>query len=166
LVARRITVASPIVFAEVESFRNTVDDGGLDAFYSVGAVEYFASNGVIMFADATLERPIDLRGEVPLTAGRWAIWACMRVLHPRFRGTRASVWFDVDGVRVGEADGVARRGEIPFWEHDVHFDWIHVGDFDARGTSPTPMTLTIEKRTSALGGLADLDLVAFVPLRP
>ncbi|WP_394838302.1 hypothetical protein LVJ94_15475 [Pendulispora rubella] len=161
LKVERVEVKNRFFFVQAESFRNVALSKGRPAFYSIGAVDYFASNGSVMVGDAKLEEPISLRREVDLPQGLYTMWACIFAVHERFRSTRALVNFDFGGQNVGAVNGVGVL-PLPFWNHDVQFGWVKVGDVVARGGTEL-ISLTVKKEKGNLSGLFDLDVVAFVP---
>lgn len=161
VVLTSIRVETGIRVTQVEGLKNAVDDGGDEAFYFMGAVEYPALGGLVMSANAYLERPIDLVGRVSTRGGREAVWLLTRTLHDRFRETRADVSVWVDGTRVGSSRGEPRGARV-FWERDVVYEWVKLGEIE---TSEHPeVRVRIEKRKNSVAGLADIDAVAFVPM--
>ena len=159
-----VAIENDIVVIEGESFENAYDDGGYDAFYGIGGVERFAENGVTMGGDALLEQPIVIKKKIPLAAGkRYEMWALIRVLHERFRETRATLFFEANDVAIGSLDGVAKH-PIDFWDRDLRFEWEKVGEWTSKGIDD--VRIRFEKNQGAVGGLADIDTVAFIPALP
>ncbi|MGH7283297.1 MAG: hypothetical protein ACRELY_17360 [Polyangiaceae bacterium] len=114
-----------------------------------------------MGGDALLEQPIVIKKKISLTAGkRYEMWALVRVLHERFRETRATIFFEANDVALGSLDGVAKH-PIDFWDRDLRFEWEKVGELTSKGVDD--VRLRFEKNVGAVGGLADVDTVAFVP---
>ncbi|WP_394848850.1 hypothetical protein LZC95_15520 [Pendulispora brunnea] len=161
LKVERVEVKNRFVFVQAESFRNVALSKGRPAFYSLGPVDHFASNGSLMVGDAKLEEPILLRREVDLPPGDYTMWACIFAVHERFRATRGTVNFDFGSQHVGAVNGVGIL-PIPFWSHDVQFGWAKVGDLVSHGGTER-ISLKVTKKKSDLAGLFDLDVVAFVP---
>lgn len=161
LLLTSIRVDTGIRVKQAEGLKNSIDDGGDEAFYFMGAVEYPAQGGLVMSASAYLDRPIDLVGHVTSNGGRQAVWLLTRTLHDRFRETRADVSVWVDGARVGSSRGEP-RGPRVFWERDVTYEWIKLGEVDAAERSD--VRLRIEKKKNSVAGLADVDAIAFVPM--
>ncbi|MEO8799541.1 MAG: hypothetical protein ABI551_16735, partial [Polyangiaceae bacterium] len=157
----KVGLTNDIVVVEGESFQNAYDDGGRDAFYGLGGVERFAENGVTMGCDALLEQPIVIKKTIALGRGKaYAVWALVRVLHERFRATRATIFFEDDGKTVGTLDGVSKN-PIDFWDRDLRFNWQYVGNVAAHGDDD--IHIRFERNIGAVAGLADVDVVAFVP---
>ena len=155
-----IEVVNDTTIVEGESFQNEYDDGGYDAFYGIGGVERFAQNGVTMGGDALLEQPIVIKKQISLTPGsHYELWALTRVLHERFRATRATIFFDVDDKPTGILDGVSKY-PVDFWDRDLRFEWDKVGEITARAN--IDLKVRFQKNVGAVGGLADVDAIAFV----
>lgn len=157
-----IDVESGIRYLEAESLQNALDDGGFEAFYQAGAVEYSPSNGMVMTASPGYDKPVAVVGHPNLTAGRYKVWVLTRTVHPRFRNTRAFVEVKVNGSAIGELDPVA-RAPVPYWDKNVTFEWVPVGPFTARGEGRDDLRLTFEWLEGKLAGLSDVDALAFVP---
>ncbi len=157
----KIEVLTNIAYVEAESLRNVVDDGGYDAFYTMGALEYFPSNGVSMTGSARFARPIDLRREVTLPAGVYDAWGLVRAVHPRFRNTRAVLSLAFAKSAVGTIDGTS-SGESEFWDTLVRFEWERFGEFRSDGSEHL-LQLSLKKRPNSTSAFGDIDVLAFAP---
>jgi hypothetical protein len=156
-----IDVRSGIRWLEAESFRNTLDDGGGDAFYSLGLVRTPASNGVSMASGAGWDEPVDTKKDVELAPGAYAAWGLVRVFPEQFRTTRADIALEVDGHDVGTL-GPAAREPLPFWAESA-WEWEPIGDFRATKTA-TELTVSVRWREHSEAAVADVDAIALVPL--
>jgi|GEM_PF-2551040 len=161
LEATAIDVVSDIAYVEAESFRNVSDESGLDAFYSMGAVEYSPANGVAVTAAARYGSPIEMRKEIRLAPGDYEAWGLVRSVHPRFRNTRGDIELAVDDAVVGTVDGASGAG-ARFWDSLVRFDWERFGTARVAGPEPR-VRMTFKKRPDSNAALVDVDVLAFVP---
>jgi hypothetical protein len=157
----RIEVDAGVIFLEAESFTNVLDDGGHEAFYGITAVDHVAMNGIVMYIDPRVDRPISLRRRVETRPGRYQMWMLERTLHERFRSTRGVVAVDVDGRKVATVESITRRHR-DFWDSDVVFEWVPVGEVDSAGAFT--LTLTALRSRGTMAGLVEIDAVALVPV--
>jgi hypothetical protein len=162
LVVTAIDVDNPVVVVEAESMHNVLDDVGYDAFYTMGSPRQLASNGVSMRANAGYEMPIALDRDVVLPESRYDAWLLTRTLSPRLSGGLAQILLEADGREFADVEPRARLS-LRYWDDDPHWQWLPAGQLDGGGTRK--VRVTFHRAKHAFDGIADLDAMAFVPVR-
>jgi hypothetical protein len=155
-----VDVDDAVVVVEAETMHNVLDDAGYEAFYTLGPPGDFASNGVSMRATAGYEIPIALDRDVALPLPRYQTWILTRTISDRLGSTLAKVRLAVDGQTFADIAPHA-RSPIPFWDKELHWEWLPAGPCEGGGTKK--VRVTFYKTKQATDGRADLDAMAFVP---
>ena len=160
LVATTLDVDDGVVIVEAETMHNSLDDGGYDAFYTLGPADRFASNGVSMHASVGDAMDITLDRDVALPAAGYDVWILTRTTSARLGEDLARVVLESDGRTFAEVDP---GGESPrtFWDSAARWQWLPAGR--ARGGGTRKIGVTFRKASGALDSQGDLDAMAFVP---